>query len=117
MQNGVIDIERNKENNSFGEFGPKIFENRIDNVDNKISSQSNLFSRSKDFSQSKCFVTKLSILRVHCIDPKNHYNPARAENDLSDPNDYDCQYCLLGPRMICLIPIIMIISIACSDRE
>ena len=42
------------------------------------------------------------------IDPKNHYNPARAENDLSDPNDYDYQYCQLGLRMICPTPMIMI---------
>ena len=39
------------------------------------------------------------------------------ENDLPDPNDYDYQYCLPGPRMICPIPMIMIISISCSARE
>ena len=26
-------------------------------------------------------------------------NPARAENDLLDPNDYDIQYCMLGPAL------------------
>ena len=92
--------------NSFGEFGPKIFENRIGNVDNKISSQSTLFSTSKDFSQSKCFVTKLSIIlrvsilkiiiillgpRMICPIPMIWLSvlPARAENDLLDPNNYD----------------------------
>ena len=76
------------------------------------------------------------VINIEGIDLKNHFNPARAENglpnpndyvyqyclarpenDLPDPNDYDYQYCLLGPRMICPIPMIMIISIACSGRE
>ena len=47
-------------------------------------------------------------INIEDIDPKNHYNPARAENDLSDPNDYDYQYCLLSPRMIWSIPMISI---------
>ena len=56
-------------------------------------------------------------INIEDIDPKNHYNPARAENDLPDPNDYEYQYCLLGPRMICPISMIIIISIVCSARE
>ena len=46
--------------------------------------------------------------------------PAARDLDDADQEPYfhrPYQYCLLGPRMICPIPMIMIISIACSDRE
>ena len=100
--------------NSFG-LGYRGFENKIDSVDSKILSQSNRFSRSKDFSQSKWFVTKLSILRVSILKIIIILLGPRMVCPI--PMIMIINIALLGPRMICPILMIMISSTACSARE